>query len=108
MLDELLGLLLSVTSFLAGLLPTWDPVDLSGFLDAISCDQFSCGEIGGTEYGGPIFRMFSWANYYVPVAELLAVINLALAFWVFLHGYKLLVWVLVRLHIIGGEAGDPV
>jgi hypothetical protein len=50
---------------------------------------------------------FSWlggANYYLPVAAALVLLVLGLTMWLTSHVYNGVIWVLTKMHVLGGAA----
>jgi hypothetical protein len=73
-----------VTSLVTAVLPTGDMPALSG------------GVSGAV-------HLYSWLNTWAPVSETLEMIALTLEVLIGLGGVYVVVWVLTRLHILGGS-----
>lgn len=80
----------AVLDFLGGLLPAWDPVDLSGAAATI------------TSAGAPAFALLRWMNYYLPVNQVITAAGLLMTMWTAAHVIGMVEWILTKLRIIGG------
>lgn len=84
------GLFFGIIEFLLGLLPPWTPFDLTGVAGPIASGA------------GVFFGLVNWADQYAPVKMLLSCITLFITLWAAAHVYRATIWVLSKLHILGG------
>lgn len=90
----LVGILIAMVGVLVGffaLLPAWDPIDVAGLWAALDSGP-----------GAQLFGFFAWANYYLPIKELLAISVLRLTLWGGVYVVRFLLWILQLFHIAGG------
>lgn len=88
-LKALFSLFLTVVEFLFGLLPAGPAApDLEDAVDALD----------------PLWNGFGWLNQYVPVDVALALLGVLLGSWAVMHAVNLTIWVLTKLHILGGSS----
>jgi hypothetical protein len=90
----LVGILIVMVAAIAGflvLLPAWDPIDVSALWVALDSGP-----------AAQLFGFFAWANYYLPIKELLAISVLRLAIWAGVYVVRFLIWILQLFHIAGG------
>lgn len=85
--EAIWDLLRSAVETVIGWLPDIAPPDLSGMVDAVA----------------PLWGYFGWANKYVPLVEVAAMLALLVAAYAVMFTFKLTVWVLTKAHILGGE-----
>jgi hypothetical protein len=71
------------------LLPAWTPVDLDAIVNAI--ESVNLGS------------WFRWMNYYLPVGPGLVALGVVVAWSATTYVDNWGVWVLTKLHILGGE-----
>ena len=71
------------------LLPNWEPINLDSAVDTIQTQQ-------------NVFSLLAWANYYMPLTDLLLGITVVLAVYPGALIYKGVMKLLRTLHIIGG------
>lgn len=74
------------------LLPSWSPVDFVGMTSTV---------LGGIPSG--VTTWLRWTNYYLPASEAAIAVGVLLTLYVALHSYNAIVYVLVKLHILGGK-----
>lgn len=84
--DAILEWINDVVEWLLGLLPDWAPPDITGGLSSL----------------GPLWGYLSWANKYVPLVEIAAICATLLTYFIGLYLFRFTVWLLERLHILGG------
>jgi hypothetical protein len=51
-----------------------------------------------------VWEYVGWANHYVPVDLAAALLAVRVTLWAALHGLDAVVWVLTKLHILGGSS----
>lgn len=88
--DAVFALIKAALSGIASLLPTWTPVDL-----ATPVADFM-GRLG------PGWAFLRWLNWYLPIKEGLVVVGLGLTLFGALQGWKLVLYLGVKLHLLGG------
>lgn len=50
-----------------------------------------------------VFQWAGWANWYVPVDQAVVAFGLVITLWVALYGFRFVVWMLTKAHILGGQ-----
>lgn len=85
---KLLGLIIEG---LLSFLPTWTPIDI-----VTPVNDFLAN-------ADPIFSLFRWVDYYLPVSEAITTFGLVVTLWGAAVTWKTVQWVLTRLHILGGN-----
>lgn len=50
-----------------------------------------------------VYQWAGWANWYVPVDQAVIAFGLVISLWTVLYGFRFLVWVLTKMHILGGQ-----
>jgi|TARA_R110000744_G_scaffold131873_2_gene240046 hypothetical protein len=91
--EAILSFLTAAVNFVLALLPTWDPLDLSGLWATLDSGP-----------GQTLFGFFAWANYYLPFTEALSIATLSLSIWVGVHLVRFIIWLLQLFHIAGGNS----
>lgn len=74
--------------WLFGLLPDWTPPEVSDSAGAAA----------------PVFQFVAWTNQYLPLDIALGVLGVLLVIWVSMFVYRVTVYVLSKLHILGGSS----
>lgn len=75
---------------LGGLLPDWEPVDLSGYGAWLS------------EHNP--FTWFGWLNWYFPVTDVVAICGVLVTIGIALHAWNWVLWIGTKLHLFGGSS----
>jgi hypothetical protein len=88
--DAILAVIRTVVSFVVGLFPPWPGFDLAtpiaGIFTAIA----------------PHLWFFAWADEYIPLTEALLMLAALVAIWLGAHVVTLTIWLLSKLHVLGG------
>lgn len=59
----------------------------------------------GGVVGGGFFARLGWVNSYIPLDEVALGISVVLGVFVVLWVIRLVIWILNKLHILGGDEG---
>jgi len=89
--DAILSIFRLALKAIQFILPDWNP-DIPGFLDVVL---------------PALATPFSWlggANHYLPVDTGLVLLGLGLTMWLASHVYNGVIWVLTKMHVLGGAA----
>lgn len=89
--DAVFALIKAAVRVLLELLPVWSPLNIG---DAVT---------GMLNISGPFWTLLGWLNNYIPVREAVAMIGLLVTLYVAGMAWDLLIWVLTKLHIAGGD-----
>lgn len=87
--DLILGLLETLLDGIVGLLPSVSIPDVSATIE--------------TDLAF-LWQWFAWANNYVPLDQAALMISILLGAWAALQLVHITVWVLTKLHILGGSS----
>lgn len=90
-LSALLTILETILGALFLLLPDWTPFDITGATE-------------GWESYSPTFGVLAWTNQYVPISEGFALGGLVLTVFAAAFAYRSVVWLLTKLHVLGGSS----
>lgn len=91
--EAIFGWFFDALTWLLELMPDWAFPDISGELTAFF------------DLIGPHGRLFAWMNIYFPVREAVALLGVGLTLWLGTYAYKIVVYGLTKLHVLGG-AGE--
>jgi len=89
----LFTLVSSLLDLLFSLLPSWSPVDLSGFIAHL--------DFASVPFVGQGVQFF---NNFVPLDQVVIILGLMITLWVASVAYKAAVWVLTKAHVLGGSS----
>lgn len=89
--DLILGWLFGMLDWLLGLLPEWDPIDVTAPVAAI------------TSFGSVLFGLVGWADWYMPAKLTLTLLSMIYVLQAAAFGWRALLWVLRILHITGED-----
>lgn len=87
--SALLTLLKAMRAVVVAILPTWTPVDLSGYTDELTANA------------GGVFGLLAWADWYAPITEFLQLVLVVSGIFVTALLYKGVMFVLRTFHIAG-------
>lgn len=90
--DKLFEWFAAAIRWVLGVLPDWQFPDLAADVESLFVVI------------GPHGSFAAWFNLYVPLTEALALLGIGLVIWVAAHAYFALVWVLTKLHVMGGSS----
>jgi hypothetical protein len=82
---------LSAITSLLSVFPTWTPFDLHTLIT---------DPINGTNN---VFQYLRWANYFIPLTDLVTCLSVLLTFYAAHVTYKSGVWLLEKVHVLGGS-----
>jgi hypothetical protein len=91
LVELIINLVTGAVDFLLSLLPSWSPVNLSGLTSALSSGP-----------AGTIFDGLAWANWYLPISEMAAIIVVKLGLEFGTYVVRFVVWLLQLFHVAGG------
>lgn len=89
--DAILSFFLGIARGVLGLLPDIQPPDLVGMVDGIA------------PLFAPATGYLGWLNKYLPIDQAALALGVVLGSWLVLYGIRLVVWVLTKAHVLGGE-----
>lgn len=84
--DAIVGFVLTLVTGLLSLLPDIAPPDISGAVASLS----------------PVWGYFGWANKYVPLVEVAAMLTLLAGVQLTLYVIHFVQWIAQRAHLFGG------
>lgn len=87
--DAILSIFMVAVEGLVSLFPTWSPGDVTGLFES-------------TELAG-LFGWIRWADWYLPMSDVLVILQALLVLVPAWYAYRLVVWVLTKAHILGGD-----
>jgi hypothetical protein len=86
--DAVLHFFLGLAHTVLGLLPNPSPPSLSGLTGALAT----------------IFQYLGWANQFLPIDVALSLVAILLTAWLGMHGFRAVVWLATKAHILGGSS----
>jgi hypothetical protein len=85
--------IVGIESIMVSLLPTWTPVDLTGYENAGLFTSYHS-----------VYEGMQFFNHFIPMDTVLTIFSLSLTIMVALMGYRITVWILTKLHVLGGSS----
>lgn len=86
-LDAIFAIFETVANAVLALIPDIPAPDLSGWADVIA----------------PVWAHAAWLNKYVPLDQAVIMLGVLVVAWIVLYGIRFTVWVLTKLHALGGS-----
>lgn len=102
--DAIVNWALGLLTSMFAALPTWAPLDFSGWVSDLTCNGATatdCYGIGANSVNGGLFHAFSWLNWYVPIDQAVFALEFAVGALAGLYTFKITLWILGKLHVTG-------
>jgi hypothetical protein len=88
--EAIFGLFRAAISFILGMMPAWNPIDLTA-ISATIADKI-----------GPVFGFVNWADQYMPAKLGISLVGLRIGLHIGAYAVNFVTWLLAKLHIAGG------